>query len=93
MNCVVGTVYSETLSKSTTDEIMEKLADYGVSKVERMKKSVEGELVKTHRHITFNRAKLPSLIKMAEWHHEIFELYIPAPLRCNKCNKLGHTKN
>ena len=38
MNRVVGTVYSETLSKSTTDKIMEKPADYGVSKVENIKK-------------------------------------------------------
>ena len=72
MNRVVGTVYSETLSKSTTGEILEKLADCGVSKVERMKKRVKGELVETHRHIiTFNRTKLPSLIKMAEWHMKL----------------------
>ena len=63
MNRVVGTVYSETLSKSTTDEIIEKLVDSMVSKVERMKKRVEGELVETHRHITFNTTKSPSCNK------------------------------
>ena len=79
------------LSQSTTDEIVEKLADYGVSKMERMKKRVEGELVETRRLITFNRTNLPSLIKMTESHHEIVELYIPTPLP--KSQRLRHTKN
>ena len=48
----------------------------------------------THRNIlTFNRTKLPSLIKLASWHHEIVEQYIPTPLRCVQCLRIGHTKN
>lgn len=30
---------------------------------------------------------------MADWHRELVDLYIPTPLRCNRCQKLGHTKN
>lgn len=94
LNQVKGTIYSETMSKSTIEEIFEKLKDQGVSKVERMKKKVDGKLIETHRYvITFKKTKLPSLIKLADWHRELVDLYIPTPLRCNRCQKLGHTKN
>ena len=83
MNQVKGTVYSETLPQSSVTEIMEKLSDQGVMKVEHMKHRVDCQLVDRHRYVlTFNRTKLPSLIKLAEWHKEIVDMYIPTPLRC-----------
>jgi len=49
--------------------------------------------VDSHRYIiTFARTKLPPMIKLAEWHREIVEVYIPTPMRCIKCQLLGHTK-
>ena len=94
MNQVKGTVYSEAQSKSTESEILDKLNEQGVTRVERMKKRINGQHVDTHRYIlTFSRTKLPSLIKLAEWHREIIDLYTPTPLRCAKCQRLDHTKN
>lgn len=93
MNEIKGTVYSEVMLHSTEEQILETLKEQGVTKVERMKRWREGTLVNTPRHIlTFNRTKLPPLIKLAEWHRELVELYVPTPLRCSKCQKLGHTK-
>ena len=72
MNLVKGIVYSEALSKSTESEILDKLNEQGVTRVERMKKHINGQLVDTHRYIlAFSRTKLPSLIELAEWHSEI----------------------
>ena len=70
MNSVKGSVYSESMSQCTEDEILHQLSDQGVTKVERMKRRENGELLAAHRYIlTFNRTKLPSLIKLASWHH------------------------
>ena len=93
MNQCKGTLYSETLSNSTEEELMECLHEQGVIKVERIKRREYGELVDTHRYIlTFNRTELPSLIRLTDWHHEPIDLYIPPPLRCNRCQRLSHTK-
>ena len=93
MNNTKGTVFSETMSQSTEEEILEQLKDQGVTKVERMKRMVEGVLTPTNRYIlTFESTYLPPMIKLADWHRELVELYIPAPLRCLICQRLGHTK-
>ena len=92
MNHSKGTVDSETMSRSTETEILDILKNQGVSKVERMKRRIDGALVDTHRYIlTFNRTQLPSLIKLTDWHREIVEVYIPTPLRCVQCQRLGNT--
>lgn len=93
MNHVKGTVYSEAMSRSSEEEILDKLKDQHVTKIERMKRKVDGDLVDTHRYIlTFSLTKLPSLVKLAEWHREIVSIYIPKPMRCINCQRLGHTK-
>ena len=54
---------------------------------------MNGELVPTHRYvITFDKPDLPQSIKIADWHHELVDLYIPTPMQCIKCQKLGHTQ-
>ena len=93
LNVVKGTVYSETMSNSTEEKILEQLKEQGLTKVERMKRRVDGKLVATHRYILmFNGTKLPPLIKLAEWHREIVDLYIPTPMRCNRCQRYNHAK-
>lgn len=92
LNQVKGTVYSEAMGKSTEEEILERLKDQGAIKEGRMKKKVDRQLVNTHRYIIFNIVRLPTLIKLADWHREAVEMYIPTPLRCINCQRLGHTK-
>ena len=45
--------------------------------------------------LTFDCPTHPKLIKLADWHHELLDLYvyIPTPLRCNRCQRIGHAKN
>ena len=59
---------------NTETEILESLKTQVVTKIERMKKQVQGELIETNRYIiTFARTKIPNLIKLADWHHEIVQ--------------------
>ena len=93
LNSIKGTVYSEAMSQSTDEEILDQLKSQRVIKVERMKRRLGGQLVGTNRFIlTFRGTYLPSLITVAEWQREIVEPYVPRPLRCNRCQRLGHTK-
>ena len=93
LNTCKGTVYSETMSNSSLEELQDALKDQQVSKVERMKRRVNGVLKDTHRHIiTFNKPDLPQVIKITDWHHELIDLFIPNPMRCMNCKRLGHTK-
>ena len=93
MNTIKGTVNSTAMSHSTPEQLMGRLSNQGVIKIERMKKWVEGSLVETNRYIiTFNRDTLPRVIQVTSYHNEVIDLYIPTPLRCNKCQKFGHLK-
>ena len=93
LNTCKGTVYSETMSNSSLEELQDALEDQQVSKVERMKRWVNGVLKDTHRHIiTFKKPDLPQVIKITDWHHELIDLFIPNPMRCMNCKRLGHTK-
>ena len=93
LNQSKGTVFSETLSNIPVQEIEEALQDQHVIKVEKMKRRVNGELQDTNRYIiTFNKPDLPRSISITKWHHELVELYIPRPMRCSKCQRLGHTQ-
>ena len=88
-----GTVYSEAMSNSSIDELLEALSDQHAIKIERMKKRVSGVLEPTHRYIiTFNKPDLPRSIKITNWHFELIEAYLPKPMRCVNCQRIGHTK-
>ena len=93
MNYTKGTIYSENLGNSTEEEILECLTDQGVIKIERMKRKQGNQLIDTHRYIlTFKLNRLPRVVKLADWHHEIVDQYIPRPMRCLKCQRLGHLR-
>ena len=94
LNQSKGTVFSETLSACSIDELEEVLREQSATKVERMKRRVNGALVDTHRHIiTFSKPEPPQTIRITDWHYELVDLYIPTPMQCVKCQKLGHTQN
>ena len=93
LNYVKGTLKSDTLTNSTEEEILEVLKNQGVIKVERMKTRRDGNLINTNRYIlTFQRTELPPMIQITDWHKELIDLFIPTPMRCLKCQRLGHTK-
>ena len=93
MNKIKGTLYSETMSNSSIEELQEALKDQGVEQITRMKRKVGGQLVDTNRYVlTFDRTELPRVIKITDWHREVIDLYIPPPIRCAKCTYFGHLK-
>ena len=93
LNQSKGTVYSRAMSNSSLQSLKDALANQHVVEIERMKTKVNGQLQDTHRYIlTFNRPDPPGIIKLVDWHCEPVELYIPRPMRCTKCWKIGHTQ-
>ena len=94
LNTIKGTTYSETMSQCSIEDLTDHLTNQNVVKIERMKRKMpDGSLIETHRYIIhFSGSRLPRVLKLAEWHHEIIEPYIPKPMRCMKCLRLGHTK-
>ena len=94
LNQSKGTLYSETMSNCSIEELEEVLRPQGAIKIERMSRKFNGVLTPTHRYIiTFNKPDLPQSIKLTDWHFELIELYLPTPMQCVKCQKLGHTQN
>ena len=93
LNQSKGTLYSETMSSCSIEELEEVLRPQGAIKIERMSRKFNGVLTPTHRYIiTFNKPELPQSIKLTDWHYELIELYLPTPMQCVKCQKLGHTQ-
>ena len=93
LNQSKGTLYSETMSSCTIEELEEALHPQGAVKIERMNRRFNGAIIPTHRYIiTFNKPDLPQSIKLSDWHYELIELYIPTPMQCVKCQKFGHTQ-
>ena len=93
MNQSRGTVYSEAMSNSTIERLLEALANQNVVHIERMKTRINKELKDSHRYIiTFDQPEIPRTISLTNWHHELIELYVPKPMRCVRCQRLGHTQ-
>ena len=93
LNQSKGTLYSETMSSCTMEELEEALRPQGAIKIERMNRKFNGVITPTHRYIiTFNKPELPQSVKLSDWHYELIELYIPTPMQCVKCQKFGHTQ-
>lgn len=92
LNSCKGVVYSHDLMFVDTDEITKELHNQKVTKVERIKRKINGELKDTPLHIlTFDTTELPNEIKAGFLKLEV-RLYIPNPMRCHNCNRYGHTK-
>ncbi|KAK4885164.1 hypothetical protein RN001_001435 [Aquatica leii] len=91
LNSSRGVINCKDLLVCTTDEICAELKSQGVKEVRRIKKKVNGELQDTPNHIlTFNVPKIPSKIKAGYLSLPV-RAYIPAPMRCFRCQKFGHT--
>lgn len=85
-----GVVTCRDLLNCKEEEILEELKDQGVIEVKRIKTKKDGVLTDTASHIlTFNTPKLPVEINVAFYLLKI-RPYIPAPLRCFRCQLFGH---
>lgn len=91
LNTCKGVIVCKDLLNCSEEEIVEELRSIGVIAVRRIKTRMNGNLQDTPSHIlTFNTSKLPTHIKVA-YHYLSVRQFIPAPLRCFKCQRYGHT--
>ena len=74
------------------EDIKDKLQSQGVTKVERMKRQKDGQLVPSDSYIlTINSPNIPPQIKVGFLIRNT-KVYIPSPQRCFNCQKYGHSK-
>ena len=91
LNYTKGVITCRDLLNCSMVEISENLAEQGVIEVKRITIMREGKRMESASLIlTFNRDTLPKKVK-AGFHSITVRPYIPAPLRCYKCQKFGHT--
>ncbi|XP_071055015.1 uncharacterized protein [Onthophagus taurus] len=87
LNTSKGIVYCPDLLNCSLEEIQAELMRQGVIDVRRIKSKREGVLSDTPNHIlTFNSPILPKKVKAAYYSLDV-RLYIPAPMRCFKCQR------
>ncbi|GFX98427.1 putative RNA-directed DNA polymerase from transposon BS [Trichonephila clavipes] len=92
LNCCRGVISETDLLCASEAEILEGLSDQGVTQVRRIKIKKDSSFFPTkHLILTFNSPKLPSTIKAGYLNCKI-RPYIPNPLRCFKCQWLGHSQ-
>lgn len=92
LNCNKGTIYAPFLNDVPESEIIEGLSSYEVSAVYKFTRKVEGVIKPTGvMLISFNSYSLPNKINIA-WRMTSVRPYVPNPMRCRSCQKLGHTQ-
>lgn len=92
LNSTKGTVFAPYLNNIPENEIVEELASQGVISAYKFQKRENG---KTYPSgvvlLTFDLYHLPEKIDIS-WRSVKTREYIPNPMRCRHCQKLGHTK-
>lgn len=92
-NQVRGVIHSKDLLRYSEERIQEKLKNQKVVKVQRMYKTVDGNLVPLPTLIlTFDLLTLPSVVKAA-WLRFPVRPYVPTPKRCYHCQRFGHVSD
>lgn len=90
MNSSKGVVRSLELSELSEQELLDGLADQGVTAAKHIYQKRDGNRQKTRTVIlTFSVSSLPNNIKAGYLNIKV-EKFIPSPLRCFKCQKFGH---
>ena len=87
--CVIG---CKELRNMDEEDIKDKLQSQSVTKVERMKRRKDGQLVPSDSYmLTINSPNIPLQIKVGFLIRNT-KVYIPNPQRCFNCQKYGHNK-
>ena len=90
LNSCKGVIRSADLAAMDDGELLEGLSSSGVTAIRHIMQTVNGQRKKsTAIVLTFSKTNLPSSIKAGYMNIKV-EPYIPAPLRCFKCQKYGH---
>ena len=90
LNQTRGVVYCKEYSKYSEEVFLNGLREYGVVRVDRIRKKVDGALVETPTLIlTFDRLSLPDKLLVGYYSLKV-RPYIPRPRRCFHCQRFGH---
>ena len=88
-----GVIFCFDLEGVSDGEIEEGLAGFGVIAARRIRTRRGGELAPTHSVIlTFNSTDLPREVKVGYLSVKV-RPYVPAPMRCFRCLRFGHTRD
>ncbi|XP_017466295.1 PREDICTED: uncharacterized protein LOC108359128 [Rhagoletis zephyria] len=93
LNTIQGRIYSKNLIDISEKELTEELSSQKVVEVRKVMRKSGDRLVPTGAAIlTFDLIRRPDIIKLG-WDRVRVQEYIPNPMRCRNCQRLGHTKN
>ena len=93
LNISKGVLGSKDLSLATPEEIETAFKKQGIKECRRVTIHQNDETIPTHTYIlTFEKQSIPKEIRIG-YTIERVEQYIPAPLRCFKCQKFGYHKD
>ncbi|XP_017476144.1 PREDICTED: uncharacterized protein LOC108366308, partial [Rhagoletis zephyria] len=93
LNSTQGRIFSRNIIKLSEEELMEGLACQKVIEIRKIMKLTNNVATPTGAAIvTFNLIRRPEKINLG-WERVTVQEYIPNPMRCRNCQKLGHTKN
>ncbi|XP_055838938.1 uncharacterized protein LOC129906964 [Episyrphus balteatus] len=91
LNSCKGIVFAPILINVPEKEIVDEMATQGITAVYKFTKNIEGKQRPTGLMLfTFDLYKPPPTVEMGFYREKVKE-YIPNPMRCRKCQILGHT--
>ena len=86
-----GVIYCPDLEDTSDDDIVDGLAEYGVTAVRRFHTKKGGVTTAHNLILTFNRLDLLREV-FVEYLSVRVHPYIPVPMRCFSCLRFGHTR-
>ena len=90
LNTSKGVIRSRELALAAEYDITSALGKQGVTNIKRISIRKGEQRIQTNTYIrTFNKRRTPKEMKIG-YCLERVEQYVPAPLRCFKCQKFGH---
>lgn len=92
LNSSKGVIRCPDIEHMTEEEILAGLKDQRVTFVAIMKRKIGDTLVNTKAAVvTFSTTKIPRSVDFGLY-PVLVDQYIPKPMRCTTCMKIGHTK-
>lgn len=93
LNSSQGIIFCDKIKNISEEDILKDLLEFNVIGVRKFMKKDGDNLIATGGAVlTFDLIHPPNWLDLG-WRTVAVHEYIPNPLKCNNCHKLGHTKN
>ncbi|XP_055918627.1 uncharacterized protein LOC129950729 [Eupeodes corollae] len=91
LNSCKGIVFAPFLTNVPESEIISEMSSQGVTDVYKFTRKIDGKQIPTGLMLfTFDLYQPPTTVEIGFYKEKVKE-YIPNPMRCRKCQILGHT--